>query len=211
MFAEHEISHVVSSEHQSPKPWTLTVYRGLGGDHIVIDPVETVYDLLNAVDQRTDWLWGFCSPHAIRKSYSDDFLPWDHLLFWIRDMDSGEILALNCGLSITTSSNIQIVYRPLRITREGFPCFNCMEFVFWKSPCWFTRYRLKYPEYYTAPERGWMSPSLVIDYVRTLLHPRDYFCEECGPFIDDEYSDEHLETVSWNSATSTYAYKWTYP
>ena len=138
MFAELEIRYVVSSEHQSPQPWTLTIYRGFGGDHIVIDPVETVYGLLNTVDQRTDWLWGFCSPHAIRKSYSDDFLPWDHLLFWIRDMDSGEILALNCGLSITTSSNIQIVYRPLRITREGFPCFNCMEFVFWKSPCWFT-------------------------------------------------------------------------
>ena len=64
MFAEQETSHVVSSEHQSPEPWTLTIYRGFGSDHIVINPVETVYDLLNAVDQRTDWLWGFCRPHG---------------------------------------------------------------------------------------------------------------------------------------------------
>ena len=75
----------------------------------MINPVETVYDLLNAVDQRTDWLWGFCRPHAIRESSSEDFLPWDRPLFWLCDLDSGKILELTDGLSITKSSSIQIV------------------------------------------------------------------------------------------------------
>ena len=203
----HEPSFLVSSPRLSLKPLTLTIYKGFGGDHIVIDAMETAVDLLNAVEQRTDWLWGYCRQHASRRSDSHEFLPWDHQLLLLRNMDSSEIIALNCSLIISSSMSIQIEFLPLRISRVGFPCFKCMHFVHWNYPCWYTRYRLRYPDYFTVPAGDFMIPMLSTDYVRYLLHPRDYYCEECGPKIDD-WQRYHLEIVRWSSATSSYAYTW---
>ena len=184
------------------QPSTLTIHRGLGGDYIVIQPVQTVFELLNAVELRTDWLWGYGRPHAFRDSQSGEFLPWDHDLFLLTDMDSKELLSINSNLSITSSTRIQIVFLPLRITQKGFPCFNCMEFENWDDTCWYTRYRLKSPEYFIASGRDRMNPFVFgTDFVRCLIHPRDYYCVDCGPYIVDEYRD-HLEMVRWNSATS---------
>ena len=43
------------------------------------------------------------------------------------------------------------------------------------------------------------------DHVRDLLHPRDYYCGDCGPLVENEYIDI-LESVCWNPETKSYEY-----
>jgi hypothetical protein len=59
-------------------PLSVTVFRGLGGDHILIEHVESVRALLEG-EERTDWMWGVGSAYDLLEMDQCRKLRWDHV------------------------------------------------------------------------------------------------------------------------------------
>jgi hypothetical protein len=134
---------------------SVVVYRGLGGNHILLHDCRSLADLCAAVDSRTDWLWGVGHSFVIVDLASSQLLPWEHVF------SSG--LLSEAGSS---AHQVQIIFLPYRTTNDGFSCAGCRSFVFWDT-IWFTRYDCN-------ADRG-------LNYQRSFRNCRSFYCSTaCG-------------------------------
>lgn len=148
----------------------VTLYKGLGGDHIIVWQCDSVSSLVLEVELRTDWLWG-----KGEQLTNDHRFPIEAAYKFI-DLDKGVQLKGDHQFSpFNIESSVVLQYLPSRITDVGFPCRICKQFIFWDSG-WFTKYQHCF---FPFTEWSWRTDAF--------YHPRIYICIECG-VSSPEYS-----------------------
>ena len=165
-------------------PVTVTVLKGFGGERVSMPSIGlSVTDLVQHVEEQTDWLWGIGTAYELRDGLSFAVIRWDHIF------------------STDASTLVLLYYLPYRVTSSGFPCWQCYIFVSWSDPRWYTRYTMTKG----LPIQQWMSDPVWAEYVTIFLYaPREYWCAECGPSIPDTFG--RIECVEVDSITSRKTY-----
>ena len=143
-------------------PVTVTVVKGFGGESVIMPSMGlSVTDLVQHVEEHTDWLWGIGNAYELRDLLTFAVIRWDHIF------------------STDASTLVLLHYLPYRVTSSGFPCWQCYTFVSWTDPRWYTRY-ITEPDH--LPIQMLMSDPEWAEYGRHFLYfPREYFCADCGP------------------------------
>ena len=154
----------------------VVVYRGLGGDSIVICNCISVRECLRLVDERTDWFWGVGDAYQIV------------------DMDTGGTVERNARL-YSAKRRFQILYET-RVSAVGFPCRRCWRFVSWQDSKWFTRFNPFNQRDPRADDRK---------NDKAMYSPRDYFCCECGELLEGRKL-RYVEEVRYDQETQLYHY-----
>ena len=171
-------------------PVTVTVLKGFGAESVSMPSMGlSVTDLVQHVEEHTDWLWGIGNAYELRDLLTFDVIRWDHIF----STDASTLLLLR--------------YLPYRVTSSGFPCWQCYTFVSWTDPRWFTSYTA---EPVGLPIQMLMSDPAWATYGRHFLYfPREYFCADCGPskigLLFDRFEQVEVDPITKRKTYTSYA------
>ena len=165
-------------------PVTVTVLKGFAAESVSMPSMGlSVTDLVQHVEEHTDWLWGIGNAYELRDLLTFAVIRWDHIF------------------STDASTLVMLHYLPYRVTSSGFPCWQCYRFVSWSDPRWYTRYT----DTTHLPIQTMMSDPSWAECGRHFLYfPREYFCSECGPV--KIYFFGRIECVQVDSITGLKTY-----